>query len=217
MIAIDAGDSEVPRCIDGVAQYLFAVDVDGDGLFRRGLDAVVRDWTDDASSLVTPQGDTDYLVGVRCGSEPTCDDYTSIPIEVGCPTGPSGLGTGSSSGTSFLGRTPLSLRSLRFVDKISFLWASSATVDVVRGDLGLLRGNFGFAGSGSITACLVENGLHTRGGVDLSLPPLPGNAWFYLARSAEQCNQKAGGSWGQVGEASSRDVGINNEANSCIE
>ena len=63
---------------------------------------------------------------------------------------------------------------------------------------------------------MVDNAQRVR---EVAVPgePALGSAWFYLARSAESCNLKAGGSWGQVGEANGRDGGIAEEGAACDE
>ena len=111
---------------------------------------------------------------------------------------------------------PAELRHLRFVTLDRLTWATSATVDVLRGDLATLRANGGFNGIGEISECLADNAIDAVEAT-ASAVPASGATYFYLARSADHCNAKAGGSWGQVGEAATRDPGINGEAGACGE
>jgi hypothetical protein len=145
------------------------------------------------------------LTEVRCATDPECIDATQVSVEVRCPVGPDGLGAASPDDTPFLGRSSKRGRDLIFTSRSTLAWPSSATVDVVRGDLDVLRA--GGAVQGTLIACLLDNEPDANELTDRMLPR-PRNGLFYLARSADKCNLAAGGSYGGVGEAQDRDAAI---------
>ena len=147
--------------------------------------------TQNSVLLDTPQGDTDYVIAARCTTDRDCRDEASVSIDVACPTAPEGLGTGSAA-TPFLGREPVERRLIFFEDRQMISWPSAATVDFVRGDLFGLRATGTFGGT---TACLVDNVTDAVAVTDPA-QPAPGEAWYYLGRSASHCNLKAGGTYG---------------------
>ena len=57
---------------------------------------------------------------------------------------------------------------------------------------------------------LIQNSADTVTVLD-EVSPLPGQGFYYLARSAEHCNARAGGSWG----GAARDAQIATEGNAC--
>jgi hypothetical protein len=207
VVELDASGSTVATCIGGVLQYQFWVDSDRSGSIG-GPDILLRDFTDNDAFLDVPQGDTSYLVAVRCASDPSCLNVVSSSVSVACPTGPGGLSAGSSTTSAFLEREPEVRRDIFFTSKTAIEWVSGATADVMRGDLGALRTSNGFTG-GTGGTCLAENAINAISQATGADDPAAGGANFYLARSGDNCNLKAGGSWGGVrGGTQNRDADL---------
>jgi hypothetical protein len=199
-IEIDASASRVDRCVDGVLEYRFSIDLDRNGKVNRA-DVVLRDWTQNALFRDSPHGDSSYLVEARCATDRACADGAVVSVQVGCPMGPGGLGSGSER-LPFLGREPPARRSIVFSgDASTISWSSAATVDVVRGPLMGLRATGDYVDT--TNQCLTNNAAGSTSLIDAEIPP-PGQGWYYLARSASHCNLTAGGTYGSP----ARDSGI---------
>ncbi len=186
-------------CLDGMTQYRFWIDADRDGAVG-AADHLLRDWSELSSLLTVPLTTTEYLVEARCSSEPDCDGVAGVRVETECPVGDDGLVAGPGDQT-FLATLPGRQRLLTFARSDELTWAEGIPIDVVHGDLNLLRAQHGL--SGTVEGCTTDDDIS---GSAIVTPLLPGQARYYLARSAEKCNQRAGGSWGGVGETGDRDA-----------
>ena len=168
----------------------------------------------------TPQGDATYIVGVRCATAVDCMDVVGATVNVACPTSDGILGPPSGNESPFLVREPATRRSVVFVDADTLSWPSATTVDWVRGDLDLLRTQIGGVNpyTDTVDLCLIDNGTDQSTLVDATTPD-PGNGFYYLGRSASNCNLAAGGSYGVVGGTDPisllRDSGVNADGDSC--
>lgn len=84
----------------------------------------------------------------------------------------------------------------------------------------MIRGNlFGLRAAGgdftaSVDACELDNGVLADSAVTIA-SPAPGEGFYFLNRSAENCNLKAGGSYGEVGEVGNRNLTIANDPDRC--
>jgi hypothetical protein len=89
-VGLSAADSLTGRCVDGVLQYQFCEDLDGDEACDDG--EVIRAWTDNPTIVLAPTASTDYLADVRCATDPSCHDVAKKRVQVFCPsTGNLGL------------------------------------------------------------------------------------------------------------------------------
>jgi len=213
-VALSAENSTFDRCAGGILQHRFWLDADGDGRVNNQIDEMLRDWTESHDLHVAPQGDTAYLVEVRCSTAPECLDVATALIDVDCPVGPLGLGVGSSSETAFLGDNRRGTREIRFGESGLLFWPTAATVDLIRGDLDKLRATRSLAET--VDACLLDNATDAISTVT-SDTPSPGTGYYYLVRSAGKCNFVAGGSYGEVGESVARDPQIDLDPDRCPE
>ncbi len=167
VVLIQAAQSSVDFCLSGVLEFQYWIDVDRSGTSNPEADVLLRDWTQNDEFLDTPQGSVDYVVAVRCSSDPTCFDDVSVSVQVACPTGPAGLGLGGSESNPFLNRSATGQRDVVFADRTELRWPTAATADVVQGDLNALRGSGSFVGSAP--TCLVDNASTARASV-LDMP-----------------------------------------------
>ena len=198
LVTLDARNSTVTSCLNGIIQYQFWIDTQGNGIVGDAGDTMLRDWTDNSSIIDAPSGagTTRYGVKIRCSTSATCTgtNATIVPVLVSCPT-----------------TSNLSLASIR-VDKPGLLgaepdtnatisgWGGNLSVKVVRGDLNALRS------SGGITnveagGCLA-NGTFVASVADNAAPS--SGAAYYLLRTPAACNVAASGSFGQAADPSEK-------------
>jgi hypothetical protein len=74
-IVLDASSS-FGTCLDGALQFRFSKD---------GGTAVLREFSGNPVLTAAPQSDTDYLVEVRCSSDPSCNVSATVDVNVDCP------------------------------------------------------------------------------------------------------------------------------------
>ena len=103
------------------------------------------------------------------------------------------------------------------VDRAQLYWpvlGNEVGYDVIRGDLGLLRGGDGEFSS-SVEACLENDLTATRLGFPDS-PPL-GEAWWFLVRAVDSSGALSYDSldYPSNGQAATRDSGIEASPSSC--
>jgi hypothetical protein len=192
---LSAAGSSADRCIDGTLQYQFWRDSDDSGTIDTAVDERLRDWTDNPLLLAVPRRTTTYGAFARCSSAPACAGSATpalATVVVNCPA------TGN----------------VRFTQRIVFSgpddvgWPVVETVDAIRGNLNDLRAASG-GGAGdfgtSVETCVLD-GVPASGFSDATVPPNPGDARYWLVRSAA-CNAPGWGSGGP-GEVPGRDSTI---------
>jgi hypothetical protein len=93
-------------------------------------------------------------------------------------------------------------------------WASTASVDLVRGNLAALRASAGNY-TGTVSSCLANN--LTANGVADGSNPGAGGATYFLVRPtvAPFCNQTPGYTTNHPKEAPGRDTEIGADGNAC--
>ena len=85
VVELTAVDSVADRCLDGVLQYRFWADGDGDNQGGGGLDTLLRDFTADPTFVDAPASQTNYVVDVRCATAPDCVGTIAQSVPVDCP------------------------------------------------------------------------------------------------------------------------------------
>jgi hypothetical protein len=212
VVQLDAAASSADRCRQGVLEWRFWLDADANDTLDEGVDVPLRGWSQNPAYADAPRGSVTYFVAARCATEPECTAVTAIPLEVDCPTRPAGPRPSSGKTAPFLAAERPERRQIVFADRETLAWAVGATVDVVRGDLDAVRQTASFVETAG--ACVIDDGLGVAQVVDADLPA-PGAAWYYLARSADACNQQAGGSY-DIPRTSGRDA-LAGDAGACPE
>jgi len=168
-ITLDASSS-AGTCLDGALQYRFSKD---------GGATVLRGFSENPLFLDAPQIDTDYLVEVRCstdGPDYLCSDPGTSPnaartvdVNVDCPT----------SGSPLLGEFETILAQ---GDKTTWGWATSASFELLQGDL---------AGASTYTGA---RSTATGNSFNDATLPQPGGGRYYIVRElGTLCNEV--GSW----------------------
>jgi hypothetical protein len=175
-VVLHAEGSAADRCVDGTLLFRFFVDSDASGGFSAG-DAVLRPFGTSPTLLEAPYVTTRYGVTVKCS------------------TG----GTGACAGADAVATFTSNCVPPPAVYDASLWWTqvrwSSKSVlklppfgeitDLVRGDLGLLRGTGSFAASAA--ACLGND----QTGWSIAEPAVPaqGSGYYYLLRGQVRCNE----------------------------
>jgi hypothetical protein len=176
-VELDAGASFADRCTDGVLQYRFWRDDDGDGQGGGTTDALLRDWTDNPVLVRAPSETARFVVDVRCSGGPGCSGSAARTVVVDCPA------SGALGGGIF--------QTLTAPDKTRFVWSVPADVTFASGMLADLPAYLPNA-TGTLAAAT-------------ELPAAA--AEWYLAKSAgEFCNQEGAWSSGGAGEIPGRDL-----------
>jgi hypothetical protein len=216
IVALDAKTTTVDRCLNGVVQYQFWIDANGNAIVGDAGDVLIRDWTDNSLLVDAPLVTTPYGLKTRCSTDTSCDSATSstvVIVPVTCPS-----------------TATLSVASIR-VGKTAGLggaepdanvtidgWGGSLTVSIVRGDLNALRS------SGGVTnveggGC-VANAAFVASVADVSALPT-GAAKYFLLRSPLACNVAGSGSYSEnqpsevAGAGGSRNVDIAADPDAC--
>ncbi|MCP3978631.1 MAG: S8 family serine peptidase [bacterium] len=78
---LSAAGSSATSCHDGVLQYRFWIDGDGNGTLDQS-DSIIRDWLDVAEIEPVVQANTDFAVDVRCSSDPSCNNTSFVSVTV---------------------------------------------------------------------------------------------------------------------------------------
>jgi hypothetical protein len=162
-IELDASASS-GTCLDGALQYRFT----GDG-------SVLREFSENPYLVDAPAAAVTYTVEVRCSTDVTCTDQTTIDVTVACPTG----------NTPLLGVFPETIQATS-----GSTWGWS----IARG-FQLLQGTLAGVGTYSGTYSSGSGSSFTDGA------PLPGgtvNGKYYVVRElGDFCNEI--GSWSSGG------------------
>ncbi len=197
---LDASASLADRCVDGLLQFRFWEDVNGNMVLGDAGDRLLRTWTENPVVAQAPVRTTRYGVEVRCSSLPTCQASASALVTVSCPsTGVAGAPFG---------------QTIRFATKVDLSWPAVELVHAIRGSLGALRAQAGFPGT--VEACLVTE-MSTRVVTD-GTTPSPGTGKYYLVRGAgpsPYCNGTPSWSSGSPREVGDRDAGLDADPNTC--
>ena len=85
VVELDAVGSIADRCLDGLLQYRYWIDGDGNGVSGDNTDTLLRDFTADPTFVDAPARTTDYIVEVRCSADPTCVTELARRVPVDCP------------------------------------------------------------------------------------------------------------------------------------
>jgi hypothetical protein len=202
---LDASASFVDRCADGALLFRFWADLNGNGVPGDAGDQLLRNWTENPILLQAPDTTTRYGVEVRCSSLPSCLGSTTTLVTVLCPS------TGNA-------KAPFA-QQVGFAGKTQFSWTSAALVDVIRGDLGALRGSGGQF-NGTVEACL-GNDVSVSSVTD-GTTPSAGAGKYYLVRGAgpsPYCNAshswKTGAAAEKPGAGGDRDDDIALDPDAC--
>jgi hypothetical protein len=199
IVTLHAEESTLNVCNSGAVQYQFWIDGNLNGIVGDAGDALLRDWTDGSTFIDAPQFTTRYGVRVRCSTATSCSGSAVLNVALTCP----------STGTA-----KAAFNQTILVDDAGVSWPTTATVDVVRGNLVALRSSGGNY-TGTVSTCLANN-VTATGIVDGSSPG-PGGATYYLVRPtvAAFCNQTPGYTTNHPREAAGRDAEIAASGNAC--
>jgi len=86
VVELSARDAVADRCLDGLLQFRYWLDENGDGSGNGPTDLLLRNWTDVPEMIHAPSATTSYVVDVRCSSDPACADSAAITLPVDCPS-----------------------------------------------------------------------------------------------------------------------------------
>lgn len=75
VVELSAASSSADACQQGTLQYQYYVD-----------GQLVRSWTDNPVLIQAPLGTTTYGVDVRCSTQKSCVDSTTLVVPVDCPS-----------------------------------------------------------------------------------------------------------------------------------
>jgi hypothetical protein len=183
IVTLDAKGSTVDRCINGIVQFQFWTDTNGNGVIGDAGDVLLRDWTDNSSFIDAPQSTVQYGVKARCSTDVACDSASNsfaLSVPVTCPS---------------TGTVRAEFAQIIKVDNspTAITWPSAISVDAIRGDLGLLRSSLSF--TGTVISCLATNSAATTSIADGAADPGVGNGFYYLVRGQRTkfCNEIAPG------------------------
>jgi hypothetical protein len=214
IVSVSAKLSTADRCINGVLQYQFWNNLDGNGNVGDVGDAMLRDWTDNSTFVDAPLTTTQYGVKVRCSTDLSCDTATSsaiLPVSVSCPTSSAGLGTlrVSKPGAGAPGGEP--------ENNATISWGGALTVQLVRGDLTSLRGTGGITNVD--TGGCLANDTFLSSVDDNSI--LGSGASYYIIKTPVFCNVALSGTYAEnladeiAGAGGNRDSDIAGDPTSC--
>ena len=185
IVSLSAKLSTADRCLNGVLQYQFWNNNNGNGVVGDAGDALLRDWTDNATFVDAPIATTQYGVKVRCSTDLSCDTATNsmiTPVPVTCPTSGSLLTSlkVSKPGAGAVGAEP------EWTSDIT--WGGTLRIQLVRGDLGSLRSSRGL--DERFPGRLLDQQLATRARTPTR--PLSASSAYYLMKRLEAgCNLPA--------------------------
>jgi hypothetical protein len=180
IVSLDAKLSAADRCLNGVLQFQFWNNNNGNGVVGDAGDTLLRDWTDTSKFVDAPVTTTQYGVKVRCSTELSCDTATNsliTAVSVACPTNNNLASLRvSKPGAGAPGAEP------EWDSAIT--WGGTLTVDLIRGDLAGLRSSGGVTNVSTL-GCLANN-LLSAGVSDNT--PLGFLAYYLMKASDTQCN-----------------------------
>jgi hypothetical protein len=221
LMSLEAKTSTIDACPNGVAQYQYWLDGNGNSIVGDAGDTLLRDFTDNSTFLDAPQVSTRYGVRVRCSSSTSCDQadgssaITAL-VTVPCPS----TGTAKAKFAQSIGVNKASLAGAEPDVNATVSWATTALVDAIRGNLSALRAATGDY-NGTVQACLGNNVSVSSLPVDATNPGA-GGALYYLVRPAVTtlCNEtgvsyKTGHPTELPGAGGDRDADIALDPNAC--
>jgi hypothetical protein len=219
IVTLTAKNSSADRCINGVLQYQFWNDTNGDGILA-APDPLLRDWTDNATFVDAPLATQQYGVKVRCSTEPSCGTLVGVNsavqlVKVNCPGGP----------------FPQTITLTKTAGQsISINWPGPAvSVDAIRGSLtglplapatkALLTAPAGF--NNSVNSCLLNNSGPTNS-INESAVLAPGDGFYYLVRGQQGQKytsgsvKERGGPGAFCNNKGQRDTELDLDADACL-
>ena len=212
VVTVTAKSSSVDRCLNGVLQYQFWNNLNGNATVGDLGDSMLRDWTDNSTFVDAPLTSTAYGVLVRCSTDPSCDTASNsalLTVPVTCPTSTAGLGTLKVSKPDLAGAEPDS--------RATISWGGALTVQLVRGDLTSLRSTGGTTNVDT-GGCLANN-VFLASVDDNSV--VGSGASYYLIKTPSFCNVALSGTYAEnlsdeiAGSGGNRDSDIANDPTSC--
>lgn len=155
-IEISAEDSS-GRCVDGPLQFRFSIDGG----------PVLREWGENPVFVDAPLEDRDYVVDVRCSTDASCNNSTTVDVDVHCPS------TGSL-------RAAFGGTILAQAGKTEWSWTTARDFVLWTGSLAQVASYAGDETAGSGTSF-----------DDPTLPSGTGSGFYYLVRTqGEFCNDR---------------------------
>jgi hypothetical protein len=216
IVTLDGRSSTVDRCLNGIVQFQFWIDANGNGIVGDGGDALLRDWTDNSTLIDAPLITTQYGMRSRCSTDTTCDSATNsivLSVPVTCPStstlSVAGIRVGKTAG--FGGSEPDSNVTITG-------WGGNLTVSIVRGDLNALRSSGGV--TNVETGGCVANATFAASVADVS--PLPAGAGkYFLLKTPPACNVAGSGTYSEnqptefAGAGGNRNSDVSADPDSC--
>jgi hypothetical protein len=201
IVTLSAKKTTVDLCPNGVLQFQFWNDVNGngttdgtDGNLATGVgdagDIMFRDWTDNSTFVDAPLQSTRYGVKVRCSTSPSCDSSSSsvaVTVQVTCPSLTNAPFPQFITMTKVPGQPGAEPHPSATIN-----WNSAVSVDAIRGSLvgtALLPAQFTLKARGAfdktVNLCLATNSAPTTSLAD-AIDPGTGNGFYYLVRGQLQ-------------------------------
>jgi hypothetical protein len=157
VIELDGLASVSDRCLNGVLQYKFWIDGNGDNAGGDASDTLLRNWTDNPTIVDAPLATSTYVMEVRCSTDTECLSSIAQTVAVNCP---------SSGNLGFPTVTAPGDGTLSWGNLLAYNWA---------------KGNLAQVGS-YITS---GTGVGNATSFDISVDnPLENQGLYYLFRSA---------------------------------
>jgi hypothetical protein len=209
IVTLDATDSTIDVCNNGIPQYQFWIDTNENGIVGDSVvpaDTLQRDWTDNPVFIDAPLVTTTYGVVVRCSTAPACDNGPGQDnpqnaihkqVHVACPN--NGNAKFAFPQTIRVDKVGLQLCSNNPAisctsavncggnpcvgaepdNAVTVSWPNPAGHDIVRGSLNAVR-----TAAGNFTgtdACQVNNGAGNAAADGTA--PAAGTVLYYLVRA----------------------------------
>jgi hypothetical protein len=190
IVTLSASNSTADRCLNGVLQFQFWNDTNGNGNSSPATgigdagDILLRDWTDNATYVDAPTETTSYAVRVRCSTAQSCDATSNgfmLPVSVTCPT---------ATNAAF----PQEITLTRSGVSATISWPAAVSVDAIRGSLSgtplapatfVLKAAPHNSFTNTVNLCLATNSAPITSIVDAT-DPGAGNGFYYLVRGQGQ-------------------------------
>jgi len=201
IVTLDATDSTIDVCNNGIPQYQFWIDTNENGIVGDSAvpaDTLQRDWTDNPVFIDAPLVTTTYGVVVRCSTAPACDNGPGQDnpqnaihkqVHVACPNN----GNAKFAFPQTIRVDKAGLLGAEPDNAVTVSWPNPAGHDIVRGSLNAVRTAAGnFTGT---DACQVNNGAGNAAADGTA--PAAGTVLYYLVRAippaaVQHCNQTHG-------------------------
>jgi hypothetical protein len=226
IVTLTAKNSTADRCINGVLQYQFWNDTNGDGILA-APDTLLRDWTDNSTFVDAPLSSQNYGVKVRCSTELSCGTLVGAnsavkKVQVNCPGGP-------------FPQTITLTKVNGPLQQVTINWPGvPVSVDAIRGSLSGLpvspatkvlksavSPGFDNGGLFSVNSCLLNNSAPTNSIAESTLLN-PGDGFYYLVRGQSGQKYTSGSSKERGGPGSFcnakglRDTELDTDPSACL-